>query len=80
MKALFKLWLKVHLLCTLSIWALVTLCTSFVQWDWCNPFQWLIDMPTYTTTIRGHILMGIFVYEFIVAVITGMIHDNKKAK
>jgi hypothetical protein len=80
MKALLKLWAKVHLLCTISIWTIATLCISFVQWDWCNPFQWLIDIPTYTDTIRKHILMGIFLYEFVVAVTTGMVNDNKKAK
>ena len=78
MKAKLKLWLKVHFMITLSIWTIITLCISFVRWDLYNPIQWIIDMPTYTNIIRGHILLLLFVYEFVIVIITAGVYDFKE--
>lgn len=47
---------------SISIWLFLWLCTSFVNWNIKNPFQWIIDMPTYASDERFGILTSLLMY------------------
>lgn len=46
-------------------YTLVYLVKSFVIWEFTNPFQWIIDIPTYQPDTRGLILFAIALWQGI---------------
>lgn len=40
----------------IAIYVIVYFIKTFVEWEFKNPFKWIIDIPTYDNEIRGMIL------------------------
>jgi len=57
--------LKWHTIQTISVSVIIYLIIAFVTWEFFNPFQWIIDMPTYSSVIRFHILFLVLSYNVI---------------
>jgi len=64
MKYLFR-----HIKTTFIIYCIVYFLTSFVLWELKNPFQWIIDLPTYDYYQRFTLLFMIILYNFLLRLI-----------
>ncbi|MBL4654175.1 MAG: hypothetical protein JKY53_15125 [Flavobacteriales bacterium] len=52
---------------------------TFVVWEFRNPFQWIIDLPTYENEHRFFIFLSVLIYYGILfAIATGI--NNKTLK
>lgn len=69
--ALLKKTLKINIIAYATIYIIF----SFVMWQLKNPFQWIIDIPTYEPPERFCLLILYFTYQFIVI---GVILTNKQ--
>lgn len=70
---LWQLRLSINVL----VYTLFYLVKAFVIWRFTNPFQWIIDMPTYTGEMRFGILAGIGLYYiFLVFFTSDLIRDK----
>lgn len=67
--------LKKHLKSTALIYIMIYLIATFVLWEFRNPFQWIIDIPTYDEKSRFAIL---FCYAFYTATSLVIISESKK--
>jgi len=64
------------LLINISTYLTVYTIWTFVIWEFKNPFQWIIDIPTYSYDQRG---MGLFAIALYYLAIAG-IASNKSSK
>lgn len=55
--------IKTHILQTIGIWIVWYFIWAFSIWEFYNPFQWIIDIPTYEWTNRFLILAYLFFYS-----------------
>jgi Na+-driven multidrug efflux pump len=62
--------LAYNLLVSACIYAVVYLFKSFIIWDFTNPIQWVIDIPSYRESVRLLILMCYVLYQFILTLAT----------
>lgn len=51
---------------TICIYVFTYLFYSFVTFEFCNPFKWIINIPTYEKKTRA-ILLGYWIIYYIVA-------------
>lgn len=51
------------------VWAVVYLVYAFINWTLINPFQWIIDLPKYSTELRGSILFSYITYSIVLYLI-----------
>lgn len=77
MKTLY--YLKYSILINTLVWTLCYLIKTFIIWSITNPFQWLIDIPTYSREER---MLGLIVYLFYQFICISIISDkiDKKLK
>lgn len=54
---------------TICLYTLVYLCRSFILFEFTNPFQWIVDIPTYTSSQRGEILFYFICYYCVVYIV-----------
>jgi hypothetical protein len=54
-----------NFLLTLALYAIYYVCRTFVIWKFENPFQWIIDIPTYDYEGRLLILTCYLMYQGI---------------
>ena len=59
---MLKGFLKHQMPITLSIWAFCWICRCFILWQIKNPFEWIINVPTYSIEARGSILFCLLTY------------------
>lgn len=52
-----------HFIFTISLYTFIYLFKVFVDFHFSNPFQWIIDIPTYKSEDRGFILFGFLTYQ-----------------
>lgn len=64
-------------LVTMFIYLIVYLVTSFVIWDFKNPFQWILDLPKADIVMRCGVLI-VFVFYYSCLYIT--MSDIQKEK
>lgn len=57
-----------------SIYTIIYLFKSFAQWEFRNPFQWIIDIPTYSSDVRG---LGLIFFLFLQGLLAFYIWDTK---
>lgn len=67
---------KIVQLLSLGIYTVVYLLWSFVMWDFYNPIQWIIDIPTYNASERGEIVFWVFFYYLGILRISVGIHER----
>lgn len=70
MKQFIKSFMLVHWIATTSIYLLYYTIKTFIIWKFTNPFQWFIDIPSYTPDYRGNIIGFLFIYEIFILSIT----------
>lgn len=71
--------IKIQFLFTASLYLFIYLFRSFCVFEFTNPFQWIIDIPSYTKEDRGLILFGfIFYHSFVYGVVYCHITDLSK--
>ena len=69
--------IKRQILLTLFIYLVVYLFTTFVIWEFTNPFQWLINLPTYSNEDRMFILFFYLFYQAVsIATIDTLIKEK----
>lgn len=54
------------LLINLSTYLIVYTIWTFVIWEFKNPFQWIIDIPTYNDEQRSMGLFAVALYYFVI--------------
>ncbi len=64
-KTILKTALLFHTTQSIIIYVIVYLIYTFSIWRFKNPFEWIIDMPTYRNEDRFAILFGILFYTTI---------------
>jgi hypothetical protein len=52
-----------HFIFTISLYTFIYLFKVFTDFYFSNPFQWIIDIPTYKNEDRGFILFGFLTYQ-----------------
>ena len=77
MKLILKKILQIQKV-TLSIYLIVYLCISFCFWEFYNPFEWIINIPKYTSEERFMLLFCIGLYYFLIYQILETIEYVKK--
>lgn len=60
LNTILKMWLV-----TITLYTILYFIFSFVQWNFYNPLQWIIDIPNYTELQRFGILSGWILYWFV---------------
>lgn len=55
--------LRRHFIFTISLYTFIYLFKVFADFYFSNPFQWIIDIPTYKDEDRGFILFGFLTYH-----------------
>lgn len=68
----------IQLSVTVILYAIIYLIKSFVLWAFANPFQWIIDLPTYSSDARSLILLFYIIYALGVYSIIAMVIDAMK--
>lgn len=63
---------------TTIVYIIIYLMKSFITWNLTNPFQWIIDIPTYDSVDRFLILIFMLFYLIINNVISYNIVTEKK--
>ena len=69
--------IKIQFSITTFFYTAVYLFKTFVIWEFTNPFQWIIDIPTYTDFNRFMILFYVLFYYTSSIII---IKSNVKSK
>jgi len=70
-----------NLCVTIILYFIVYFIKSFIIWDFTNPFQWIIDIPTYEDGDRFLILFCIILWQtFQILIITPLINTKKEIK
>lgn len=59
-----------------SAYLFVYICITFGMWEFKNPFQWVIDLPTWRVDMRVGVLLGLIGWFAFIRVIAKDI--NKK--
>ena len=63
---------------------IVQIFRSFIIWNIYNPIQWIIDIPTYTSDVRGGILSAFLIFWLcsvaVFHVVYSEIEEKKKHK
>ena len=67
-----KIWLV-----NICIYLVVYTIWTFVMWEFRNPFQWIIDIPTYNYEHRG---MGLFAFALYYFFLTLILSDKEKER
>lgn len=62
--------LKIMFLFNLLTYTVVYIVYTYVMWEFKNPFQWIIDIPTYDYERRGMLLFCAFLYYMMLFVMT----------
>lgn len=63
---------------TALLYTAVYLSATFIMWEWKNPFQWVIDLPTYDGESRGAIFVSFIMYWGInIAANIAVIHEGR---
>lgn len=73
-KNYLKAYFTVQLVCTI-LYFLIWGVRLFIQWEYISPFQWILDIPSYTPGDRLGTLALLGLIEFIKHVITMIIID-----
>lgn len=71
---------KTVFLFTSSLYTVVYMCVTFVIWEFRNPFQWIIDIPTYDLDGRGKVLCCVIFYYLLAFFYAKIFIDMKKKK
>lgn len=58
-------WYVLHLALTVCVWTIIYLFKTWVIWEFTNPFNWIIAIPTYDQGDRAGILIGVLMYQGI---------------
>lgn len=61
--------IKISLAISATLYAIVYIGYSFVEWEIKNPFQWIIDIPTYDPMARFAIMCCVVMYYGILFVV-----------
>ena len=69
--------IKRTMIVTVAAYLFVYVCYSFTVFEFKNPFQWIINIPTYQTEERFGIMVGFLMYYGISFFAW---HDHFKAK
>lgn len=71
MEKLYKLnkLIGYYIILTVSIYFCVYIVLSFCWWDFKNPFQWIINLPTYDFIDRFFIIFLLILYNVLANVI-----------
>lgn len=68
-------------LITLAIYIIIYLVGTFCLWEFRNPFQWIIDIPTYSNDSRFGILFGfVTYYTMLYCFVAGHYFQKEKAE
>lgn len=59
---------------------IVYIISTFVNWEFKNPFQWIIDLPQYDTEIRLTIIFVFITFHLSYAALTHMKKDYESVK
>ncbi len=65
---------------TIIIYSIVYLYNTFVIWQLKNPFQWIIDIPTYQNESRFFILFACIFYQTILTFACYHSYKDKNGK
>ena len=69
--------LKKHSILTIIIYVIIYASYCFITWSIVNPFQWIINISTYSDSRRFEILFGILYYHCISIL---LLHEGCKIK
>lgn len=70
-----------HWLIVTMEWTAVYLLAAWTRWEFFNPFQWLIDIPTYQMDSRFFLLMGILIWHILqITLIYNIIKEYDKSR
>lgn len=65
---------KKQAIITLILYVIVYFIYTFVIWEFKNPLQWIIDIPTYTDDKRAMILFSYAIYHCMLFI---LIYERK---
>ena len=57
--------LKQHLTTTVILYSIIYFSYSFIMWEFKNPFEWIINVPTYESSSRFLILFAWGAYHSV---------------
>lgn len=60
------------------IYTFIYLFYSFTVWGFENPIRWIIELPTYTGTMRFGILLALLFYWAMLLSVVAQIESEKK--
>ena len=74
-----RAWVRITIF-TWIIYMIVWLCMMFINWEYINPFSWIIDIPNESSTYRAKILFSCGAISFFkyMAITVGL--DFNKSK
>lgn len=65
---------------TMSIYTFIYLCRTFILFEFTNPFQWIVDIPTYTSERRGELLFYFIVYYCTLYIVIYQVYNDLSEK